>query len=392
MFTAREITETGGFPTSVHAGDLDGDGDIDVVATAPGEGSVVLYENKGPLRNSAFAPHVMGAVRGASSVFVLDLDDDGDLDVVSAGQEGRGQIWWHENDGALPPSFTTHAVPGQVVAPRSVTAADLDGDGDVDLLSASLADDKIAWYKNDGAMPPLFTQHVITEDPDPRGPGEGFANGAILLIAADVDSDGDVDIVFAAVAADIVGWYENDGGRPPTFSPHIVAHPLSTGVPPYFDGPTSVFAADVDRDGNLDILTASGNDDRIAWHENDGGSPPSFTLHTITLNADTAISVHAADFDLDGDVDIVAASRDDDGIFWYENDGGSPPSFTEHVLSHDPDGLSGPAVGFADSPRAVFAADLDSDGDPDILSASADDSTVAWFENRVDLPGGRPRR
>ncbi len=61
------------------------------------------------------------------------------------------------------------------------------------------------------------------------------------------------------------------------------------------DGAESVFAADVDGDGDLDVLSASVDDDKIAWYENDGSQ--NFTPHTISTAADGAVSVFAADVD-----------------------------------------------------------------------------------------------
>ena len=95
----------------------------------------------------------------------------------------------------------------------------------------------------------------------------------------------------------------------------------------------SVYAADIDNDGDMDILSASYTDDKIAWYENDGAADPSFTARTITTSADGARSVYAADIDNDGDMDVLSASSLDDKIAWYENDGAADPSFTARSLS-----------------------------------------------------------
>ena len=73
------------------------------------------------------------------------------------------------------------------------------------------------------------------------------------------------------------------------------------------DGTRSVHAADVDGDGDLDVLSASPNDDKIAWYENDGNE--SFTEHVISTSADGAMDVYAADVDGDGDMDVLSASE-----------------------------------------------------------------------------------
>ncbi|MHC4545595.1 MAG: FG-GAP-like repeat-containing protein, partial [Planctomycetota bacterium] len=79
----------------------------------------------------------------------------------------------------------------------------------------------------------------------------------------------------------------------------------------------SVFAADVDSDGDMDVLSASWRDAKIAWYENHGSE--NFTAHSITEDANGAMSVFAADVDGDGDMDVLSASAADDTIAWYEN-------------------------------------------------------------------------
>ena len=128
------------------------------------------------------------------------------------------------------------------------------------------------------------------------------------------------------------------------------------------DSAYSVFATDVDGDGDTDVLSASEFDSKIAWYESDGGSSPTFIERLISTGADNVRSVFATDLDGDGDTDVLSASRFDDKIAWYENDGGSPATFTERVISTS-----------ADDAFSVFATDLDGDGDTDVLSASHHD-------------------
>ena len=230
----------------------------------------------------------------------------------------------------------------------SVYAADLDGDGDTDVLSASYADDSIAWQEN-------FSRSAFSA----RRMIGTAADGARSVHAADLDGDGDPDVVSASSRDDKIAWYENLGGG--RFSSQRI---ISTNA----DSARSVHAADLDGDGDLDVLSASANDDRIAWHENLGGGEFS-TQHTIGKDADRALSVYTADIDGDGDPDVLSASWGDDKIAWYENLGGG--TFSEQrVIASDADGAS-----------SVHAADLDGDGDPDVLSASRDDDTIAWYEN-----------
>ena len=140
-----------------------------------------------------------------------------------------------------------------------------------------------------------------------------------------------------------------------TVSPTFTAADIDTSA----DSARSVFAADMDGDGDLDIISASLLDDTIAWYENDGNADPTFTATDIATSADGAYSVFAADMDGDGDMDIVSSSFYDDTIAWYENNGNANPTWTAADIATSADGAI-----------SVFAADMDGDGDMDILSAS----------------------
>lgn len=137
--------------------------------------------------------------------------------------------------------------------------------------------------------------------------------------------------------------------------------------------PWGVFAADVDRDGDLDVLTASVGDDRLVWQENDGARPPAWTPHPFPTTTNGPVSVTAADLDADGDVDVVCGS-DDTTMAWYENDGGASPGFAEHVM------------GNCVSPLAIDAAPVDGDADVDVLcAANFVPGRVHLFDNGADF-------
>jgi len=339
VFTEHVISTSANGATSVHAEDVDGDGDLDVLSASANDNKIAWYENHG---SQDFTRHtITTSAAYANIVYAADVDGDGDLDVLSA-SKNDDTIAWYENDGSE--SFTEHAISTSADGAFSVYAVDVDGDGDMDVLSASAGDDKIAWYENDGSE--SFTEHAITTSAD-------YAN---TVYAADVDGDGDMDVLSASNYDDKIAWYENNGSE--SFTEHVI----STSA----NGAFSVHAVDVDADGDMDVLSASENDDKIAWYENDGSE--SFTEHVISTSADGARSVYATDVDGDGDMDVLSASGADDKIAWYENDGSE--SFTEHVISTSADGA-----------RSVYAADIDGDGDLDMLSALSVGNKITWYEN-----------
>ncbi|MCH8043065.1 MAG: tandem-95 repeat protein, partial [Planctomycetes bacterium] len=246
------------------------------------------------------------------------LSTAGDLGVGGSATDGEVEDY---QVAINPPATATGNFGGQNIIGTSadgavsVVAADIDGDGDMDVLSAS--DTTIAWYENDGSQG--FTAHTISSD----------ANSSSNILAADVDGDGDVDVIGAG--NNKIVWYENDG------SGGFTARTISTDVP----GVISVFAADIDGDGDVDVLSGSSGDGNVTWYENDGSE--GFTAHTIRTNVDQIKSVFAADMDGDGDMDVLSASFLG-GIALYRNNGSQ--SFVKHTVGAvvspiDLDGFSG---------------------------------------------------
>ena len=289
---------------------------------------------------------ISSAANGARSVYATDLDGDGDTDVLSASQADN-KIAWYENigGGVFGPQLVISTAANGA---KSVYATDLDGDGDVDVLSASWNDAKIAWYENLGSG--LFgPQQVISI----------IANAASSVFATDLDGDGDADVLSATQLNDEIAWYENLGAGVFGFQQVITT---------IADGARSVFSADLDNDGDMDVLSASVEDDKIAWYENQGAGlfGPQRVISTLP---DWPDSVFASDLDGDGDVDVLSASALDHTIAWYQNLGGGLFG-VQQVIST-----------LADTAYSVYASDLDGDGDADVLSASVHDDKIAWYEN-----------
>jgi alpha-tubulin suppressor-like RCC1 family protein len=331
----------------------------------------------------------------STSVVAADVDGDGDTDAVTAEYE-HNTLGWYENNGATPPGWTKRFVDnGGALGPVSVATGDVDGDGDADVFSANLNEEGVVFYENRGAtwVKTALTggmglgMHVADVDGDGdldgigglgQSPGvEWYENkgtvpptftvraisagavGAQAVHAADLDGDGDTDILATDTSNDRVLWFANSGAHPPTWTQRVVA----TGV----DDPYSVFSADLDGDGDVDVLSASIG--LIAWHQNNGASPPVFTTRTIASGCNAAVGVHAADLDGDGDRDVIAGCTSA-VLSWFESSGGSSPAFNEH------------AVGSCASPVGIFAARVDADADIDILcSSNAPSGKVHFFEN-----------
>ncbi|SVA87744.1 uncharacterized protein METZ01_LOCUS140598, partial [marine metagenome] len=183
-------------------------------------------------------------------------------------------------------SFTAADIATSAIGAYDVHVADMDGDGDLDIVSASQSDSTIAWYENDGAANPSWSAADIATS----------ADGALGVHVADMDGDGDLDIVSASLGDDTIAWYENNGAADPTWT----AADIATSA----DGAYDVKVADMDGDGDLDIVSASRYDSTIAWYENNGAADPTWTAANIATSAAGVSELHVADMDSDGDLDI----------------------------------------------------------------------------------------
>ena len=279
---------------------------------------------------------------------------------------------WHRNG---PPAGSFQDINTWLQTnPVGVYAVDLDNDGDTDVLSASYGNDTIAWYENLDGTGDTWGGHTITT----------LADGAWDVYAADLDNDGDLDVISAANWGNAgddsrnsrgVAWYENRLNESTNdFGPQQVISAAA-------DGARVVRAADMDQDGDMDVISASWFDGKIAWYPNRGGTFGNATTNqNIIATAEVFTqAMHVADLDNDGNVDVLYGSwRDDtggtgrDAVIWMENTNGDGSAWTGTDISTAVDGC-----------QALYAADLDGDGDLDVLSASQDDNKIAWYENQA---------
>ncbi len=353
-WTAHIINNSADAAHSVYAIDIDNDNDIDVLSASRNDDKVVWYENNGGSPLSWTSHIITNSANGAEEVFAIDINADNDIDVLSVSLYDD-KVVWYENDGSTPPVWTARIITTSADWATDVYAIDVDNDNDIDVLSASLLDDKVAWYENNGGSPPGWTAHIINNS----------ADEARSIYAIDLDNDNNIDVVSASFLDDKIAWYENINGDGSSWTAHIINNSAN--------GAQDVFAIDLDNDNDIDVLSASQYDDKVAWYENNGGSPLSWTSHIITTSADAPMEVYAIDLDNDNDIDVLSASLDGDKIAWYENNGGSPLSWTSHIITTSVDGA-----------EDVFAIDLDADNDIDVLSASLYDDKIAWYESDLD--------
>jgi len=390
-----EDVELGSAPS---LGDLDGDGDLDLVA-GENSGTFLYFENTGGATSPSFAPRTGAAnplngedVGLGSGPSLGDLDGDGDLDLV-AGRSSPGFFYFENTGGATNPAFVprtgaSNPLDGQDVAITTMPAiGDLDGDGDLDVVSGEYYG-KFPFLEN-AIVKPALSAFELTGAANPlAGQDIGYQPKPAL---GDLDGDGDFD----AVAGEIYGtfaYFENTGSA---ISPAYIRH---TGAENPLDGQdvgsdAAPALGDLDADGDLDLI--SGRDDgAFIWFENTGSATsPVFVLRTGAADPldgqDAGFNSTSTLGDLDGDGDLDLASGEFYGtVLYFQNTGSATsPAFVQLTGGGNP--LDGHDVGSRSVP---VLGDLDGDGDLDLV-AGGGDGVFTYFENtgHVRVPIFVPR-
>jgi len=308
-----------------------------------------------------------------TGLFAADMDGDGDQDVVVS--EADYRIMWYPNSGngafASPLLIGYNDMPG-----GKALAADLDKDGDQDVLvSSGWSGTGIVWFENKNGKGTFVKKPYL-----PIGNKNNFFFPSVF--ARDLDGDGDQDVLAALEPKQTetgtrIVWFENTDSKGSFVLRGIATLTYPGNLNNHWRA--VILAADLDGDGDQDVLASygcAGNcieniDARIMWFENADGNG-SFAQKQIILNANNINlpSVLIEDFDGDGDQDVVAETNSFmRGIHLQrlENNG-------QGIFASTSDQLVSP------SQSNQVAADLDGDNDPDLLKF--DFVNVIWLENK----------
>ncbi|MCB0220014.1 MAG: VCBS repeat-containing protein [Chrysiogenetes bacterium] len=365
--SARSLTALplGGDVWGAAAGDLDGDGDIDVVGAqgyllSASEKEIFWFENLGP----GMEPIAWGAKQnletgtgGPGALYVCDLDRDGDNDIIAVLQGDEEVIWYENTDGAG--TFAAPAVLAGIAGLLDATLHDADRDGDLDVLVAvdDAASDGVFFFENQGDASFNAAGRIAS------------LAGVVSLGAADIDADGWPDLWLTTAGASAELYVAHNLGTPTMGQP-----PVALDTPQLIAAGAGLNAAvftDVDGDGDPDAFGVSGDASFARWIEKTG-SGWTFGVHGLVDQPAGPRSLAVGDVDGDGDPDAVVAGRGDDVVVWYEN-----RRFHAWPEFHGPAAtlLDGEASG--DLP--ILIADLDRDGAPDIVYAGIGAGEVGWI-------------
>jgi len=376
--------------------DHDNDGDLDIIVTTSSVGTRIL-ENQD---NEFFSPPVTINGGDVLASQLVDLNGDGNEDLLFT--TPNTNVNWLRNNGDG--TFNALAISNSASWPAECHAADLDGDGDIDVLSGSTNDNKLAWYEQT-ANGSFGSQQVIDQELDnPIGIVTGdFFNGALgIMVISDTDSQ-------------VKSYRSNAAGN----------FTISEVVSPLFNEPEYLHFLDVNDDNINDIVFAANRNRVYAAYGNCQGQY-ALPIEVFTAPAPMAIGrLSVNDLDNDGDNDLVVSlahasqshrigySLFADGAFGeFEVLSYSSTSMIKieeltgdewkDILEYRWSGGSGlfcyvnQAEGsFTDEDRfringtydfspLLELADLDGDGDKDIVGTISTSATLYWTENLGD--------
>ena len=337
-FTLKAEGPEAGGVADVAAADLNADGFPDLVAACE-KGHLLYLENPGgTVRGWRWGRIIPDLSVGRSfvSVAIADLNGDARPEIVAAYSQGSagsdphmesteaGAVSWYETpDNPLAADAWRENVLSTVSSPVIAEPLDLDGDGDVDLFAASQGEKPLFWLENLGGEELAFQRHPILV-PD----GNNLDQVGSAVAFPDFNADGRLDVVLIKQPHSLV-WLEQPSDPAEPWN----LHSIGTIAP---DEPAGLVLADVNGDGNQDLVTGSSShgpheedgDDvdvsdpvgRLAWFENPGKAATAWARHDISRRQRGKFAAFVPrDMDEDGDVDFIVTrghSGEFDGVFW----------------------------------------------------------------------------
>ncbi|MBJ6107847.1 VCBS repeat-containing protein [Hymenobacter sp. BT523] len=351
LFNGGLDPNLGNQPSGVAMGDMDGDGDLDlVVASNYAAGSSnPAFATLGVRRNDGNGVFSNGSDNSAGlspqSVVLADVDGDGDLDVLAASSTSTGTVTVLLNDG----SGTLTNAPSVNVgsSPQGVALGDVDGDGDLDLLAANSGSNTVSVRFNNGSG--TFG----------GGSNVAVANAPTCVALNDVDGDGDLDLLTAG------------NGTSGTISVRLNAGDGTFGGSTQAavgNSPLGLALGDVDGDGDADVLTANYTANTVSVRLNSGG----VLGGTQEVNVgDHPRSVALSDVDGDGDLDLLTANEFASTVSVRLNNGSG-------VFA------GGTDYGVGNFSNTVALGDVDGDGDVDVVTSNGTNTSTTTVSVRFN--------
>lgn len=327
--------------------DLNADGDLDLIC--PSEyyngtsWKLRIYHNNG---NGTFGTPTQLSAYWPGMTRVADLDLDGDLDLVLCDLD-RADVW--QNDGTAAFTHQHPLICNTGTAIDYLDIADIDGDGDLDGIRSG--SETLEWHENDGDQQHDTVNYMTF--------GYNTNNGAMPLLMHDMDDDGDEDLVRGNSSNGVLTWRKNLGGGAFTNSQLISSS--STGI-------RHLHAADLDGDGHDDLIVSTTS--KTQWFKYNAADTLLQLPSRPTIANGNMLRSFTADLDLDGDLDVITCNYTGNVVAWHPNSGYNSVQLPAvNIISTSADIAT------------VKVGDLDQDGDPDIVYELDATNEVVWRAN-----------
>lgn len=355
QFEEHLISDNTEGAVSLHACDIDNDFDIDIIGAVYEEHKIVCWYNQG--NNIDFQRITIESnFSEAGTVHSGDYNNDGLPDIAGGARLGNKVcVWYNTGD---PNNWSKQTLHNNYLYAHELYSTDIDGDSDIDLLGASSSLNEITLWQNNGGDPVNWEEITIDDN-------FGMAKS---VTSADIDNDGNLDIIGAALSDNEIAWWSYTDG---SWNKNTIVNNYS--------GVHSVQAVDMNNDGNMDILAAAYINNSIAWWKNDGNNPISWEKETIQIGFANACIAFGCDFNNDNNIEVVGTSQGNDELALFENID-DPIQWEKNIIDE------------VLAAWSLEVADMDDDGDMDIFAASGKgggNKLVKWYENKTINVGNR---
>lgn len=309
-------------------------------------------------QENKFITHiVVDHFKGANAIQVVDLDKDGDYDVIGGSEHtpnsvSKGILWWR-NDGGVPIRWTEYIVDETFHHVMSLDVADINGDTFPDIVATSWENGRVTWWENNGQNPPDWTPHNIKT---------GWTN-AHDAVCYDMNQDGKMDVVAACAGLNTISVFYQEGEQHISWRESVVSSDFGHAV--------GVKICDLNHDNYPDIVGCGDGCNTIAWWENNQQTPVRWIKKIITDNFYGVGETCVADINLDGQEDVVATAWKANQIaYWTCEDIATNQWRKTHVKNN---------FTIANN---VAGGDFDLDGDIDLVATGKIPGRLSLFRNQ----------